>query len=179
MRLFTQQILDGFEKHVYIFTFQHDRSHTHFPGFECNFFAGVLCVENDGCLRIRAENLSGGMDAIEDGHREIEDDKVGLQLARHRGGLPAVNSFATNFPARMACEQRSEQVADDGAVVCDENLRDGSSQQGPGGAYAAFIRYAGGGQHVGTVIRVAQYSEFCSVAAVCMKRGGTLLRDAP
>jgi len=51
--------------------------------------------------------LARGVQAVEAGHANVNDDHVGLQTLGHFHGFAAIRRLSANFPAFMFLEQRT------------------------------------------------------------------------
>ena len=72
--------------------------------------------ENRSGARTLDADLSGGIDAVEQRHRDIEKRDVGVALASHIHGFAAVGSFGGNFESFLQ-KDSFQAVANDGVVI--------------------------------------------------------------
>src|SRR6059036_2050453 len=92
-----------------------------------NQFADVLILlvggedENLGLGRALCD-LPRGFDAIEEGHRYIEQDYIGPQLFSHLDGLAPVLRFANNFYVAFGFEEIPQPLANDGVIINQQNF---------------------------------------------------------
>ena len=84
------------------------------------------------------DEAAGGADAVEHGHVQVEQDRVGLVLGHQRQGLLAVGGGADHVDAGQPAEQQDQALADAGLVVGDDD-----AQRTVGGHRAAGRRAAG------------------------------------
>ena len=72
--------------------------------------------ENRSGARALDADLSGGIDAVEQRHRDIEQRNVGMTLASHVHGFAAVASFGGNFESFLQ-KDSLQAVANHGVVI--------------------------------------------------------------
>jgi hypothetical protein len=61
--------------------------------------------------------LTGGVQAVEEGHPNVNDDNIGLELLGHFNRFTAVGSFAAYFPALTLLQERTQASAYNFVVV--------------------------------------------------------------
>ena len=71
-----------------------------------------------------ARRRGSAVEAVEPGHREVEQDEVGREPARRLDRLRAVGGLADDVEA-VLLEQRGERLAGERVVVDDEDARTG------------------------------------------------------
>jgi hypothetical protein len=98
-------------------------------GFE-NFLDqefGVMHGENED-LRFRGKlaDLAGGFHAVEEGHADVEDGHVRLELTGFLNGFTPVGSLGANLPAVPGLQEGAEAGADNVMVIGyeDSNWQD-------------------------------------------------------
>src|SRR5579863_5253241 len=69
------------------------------------------------------QDLPSGLEAVEVGHPDIEQNNVGLHGRRKLNRLAAVFRLRTNFPARVAFQHGPDPAASQLMIVCDENAK--------------------------------------------------------
>jgi hypothetical protein len=76
-------------------------------------------AEDDYADRLVAlHNLRGRLDAVEQWHRDIHDDDVGIGLGGHAHRLAAVACFAHDVDAGLLFEKEAEALADYAVIIC-------------------------------------------------------------
>lgn len=66
-------------------------------------------------------DATGGLDAVEERHTDIEDGYVRLKLGGFFDGVSAVGGFGADLPMGMGFEEGAKASADDRVVVSDED----------------------------------------------------------
>jgi hypothetical protein len=79
-------------------------------GAEQNWSAGRLLA-----------NLSGCVDPILAGHQEVQNDEIGVEFFRFANGIVAVSRLATHFPVYVIAQEAPDALANDRAVIGDQN----------------------------------------------------------
>lgn len=87
-----------------------------------DFLRFAVAGENDdfGVGRLKSD-LAGGVQAVHNGHGEIEEHDVGLELRCHAEGLLAIARFAGDSDVAFGFEQRFETLSDDAVIIDDQN----------------------------------------------------------
>jgi hypothetical protein len=86
------------------------------------FFRNTLHGQKQhGKFRPLAGYLARRLQAVHLGHGEVEHDDVGSELSRLADGVLAVERVATHRPVGMALNQTSQQAADGGVVIGNQN----------------------------------------------------------
>jgi hypothetical protein len=99
------------------------------PGFE-NFLNqefGVMHSENkDFRFRGKLTDLARGFHAVEEGHADVEDGHVRLELTGFLNGFATVGSLGANLPTVPGLQEGAEAGADDMMVIGyeDSNWQD-------------------------------------------------------
>jgi len=67
----------------------------------------------------KLSDLSGRVDSILAGHKEVKDDQVWIELLRLADGVLSVGGFATDFPVCVITKEPPYTLANDRAVISD------------------------------------------------------------
>jgi len=86
---------------------------------------GVGGEHDDRDPGMLGDEAAGGADAVEHGHVQVEQDRVGLVLGHQGQGLLAVGGGADHVDAGQPAQQQDQALADAGLVVGDGDGRAG------------------------------------------------------
>jgi len=79
------------------------------------------CAKQNWSSRGTFADLASRVDPILAGHEEIQNYKVRIQLLRLANGVVAVGRFTTDFPVRVIAQEPPETLANDRAVIGNQN----------------------------------------------------------
>ena len=84
-------------------------------------FIGVHAEDDNANALILPDDLRGCVQAVEQGHPDVHDDDVGMNIASQPYGFAALGGFAHHFHVRHAIKQKLQPRPDDPVVVRDQN----------------------------------------------------------
>ena len=94
----------------------------HFGRLAANYSGIVLADEDNLGVRQVSQNSACGIQSIHARHGDIHQNNLRVHLDRFLNCLGSVGRLATNAPARMFFNQRSQAAAHCGMIICDQNF---------------------------------------------------------
>jgi hypothetical protein len=92
--------------------------------------------DDDGHIGVLGREPAGGADAVQDGHVQVKQDRVGPVLGHKLQRMLPIRRGADHVDTREPAEQQDEAFADAGLVVSDDDAqrRGPVGPHGPDGA---------------------------------------------
>ena len=92
--------------------------------------SGVMVAHDDDFeLRLLLPEQTGGLEAVFDGHADVEQDEVGREFAGEFDGLSAIGSFSANLKPVFAIEDAGETAANEFVIVCNQDAHESPLQR--------------------------------------------------